>query len=87
MGIYYIAEQVEEKGKYIGLSEKQPRLYHGMRLIAVLDKLLYKYAPDITSPDEYDHFYQQYASGQFVSMKVYQVPEDDLPDRSTIART
>jgi len=63
------------KRVYAGASREQPRVPRGYKLVAVMDRLVYKCAPDVTDSDEYKHFYDQYYAGQFVTMDLYLVPE------------
>ena len=81
MGTYYRCKEVERVGQRVSWDSYngvQPQIPAGKRLIAIMDRLLYKAAPDVTDPNEFKHFFDQYAEGQFVGMLLYLVGEDQL---------
>jgi len=80
MGVYYSPEKVKQVGERIWSGERQPVVVGPYRLIAVLDRGLWKCAPDVTDPKEYAQFYKSYYEGLFISMHVYKVHEKRLKE-------
>lgn len=81
MGSYYGVKKVEEIGERLNYNNaKQPNVPVDKRLIAVIGNGLFKIAPDVTSPSEYDEFYHQYSSGYWLTFATYLLTEDQLKD-------
>lgn len=73
MGTYYDVKEVKKQGNLVcsPSAGKQPHIPTGYKLVAIMDRLLYKAAADVTDPDEFKHFYDQYCEGQFLTMDLY----------------
>lgn len=87
MGTYFGVTCVESKGTLIIGTERQPFILAGHRLIAILDNGLWRIAPDVTEKREYDEFYHDYGTGNWLSMKLYLIPEGILkscPDEGRV---
>ena len=80
METYYDAEKVKAIGKPVWSGNKQPRIPNGHRLLAVMDRLIHKACPDVTNPDEFAHFYENYRQGYWVKMSLFLVPESQLAE-------
>ena len=83
MGIYYGVRKVIENGKrvqsYLPLKE-QPHIVEGNVLVGILDNGLWAIAVDLTDKREYQEFYNSYARGMWLSMYLYEVPEEKIKD-------
>lgn len=71
MGKYY-DESVFEQGRPIAVSNRKPVTPPaiGQRLVMKLDRTTRVIYPDVTDPDEFDLFYQQYAEGWWLTYEV-----------------
>lgn len=89
MGTYLGVKAVEAKGKKIQdhLSETQPVVPIGKRLVAIPENGLWKIAPDVTHPQEYAALYGSYARGNFLRGKLYLLDEKlvaECPDEGRV---
>lgn len=77
MGRYY-SEQKVLAGNftkvYPQMRGEQPRTRG--RLVGIFDRLMWNVCVDITDPGEWQEFFNQYAQGLFVDMKLFDVPAD-----------
>lgn len=81
MGTYY-TESVFKQGQPIQINySNQPtvRANSNERMVAMLDNGIRKIYPDVTRPEEFDHFYGNYAKGYWLEMRVRIVPVEALP--------
>lgn len=89
MAKYLGVRAVEAKGQKIQghLSEKQPIVPNGKRLIAILQNGVWKIAPDVTHPAEYAELYKSYSQGNFLGGELYLLDENLLaqcPDEGRV---
>lgn len=82
MGTYYDVGKTKEIGRSVRrpTGGKQPRIPNGHRLLAIMDNMMFKVCPDVTSPDEYAEFYGPYSQGLWVTMDLFLVPEHRLEE-------
>lgn len=74
MGKYYDVAEVEQNGKLITRRQgKKPRTAN----VAVLDNGVRKIAVDVTRKAEFDHFYQKYKQGFWLTMDMYNFKPSD----------
>jgi hypothetical protein len=78
MGTYYDPQKVKQIGRNVTTLYGQPTVQSGNRLIGVLEGLTREIAPDLTDPNEYKHFYENYAQGWWLNFQVFIVPESKL---------
>jgi len=67
MGTYYDVSDVKTNGRRV---YSRPSHVTG-KLIAICDNGMFELAVDVSDQDEYDHFYEQYSQGLFLSMSLY----------------
>lgn len=58
----------------------QRQLFPGEYLFALGDRLVFKLAPCVTTPADFDDFYVQYRNGNLVSLDFYAVPASALAE-------
>lgn len=76
MAQYYDAEKVRNGNfkRVHSLGSEKPRFAH--KLIGIFDRLIWDVCVDVSKDYNWQDFYQQYASGLFVNMELYDVPND-----------
>ena len=79
MGTYLGVNAVKRIGKLVTLifPGQRPEVPNDSFLIAIICNGLYAIAPEVTDSKEYDYFYQSYAAGNWLTFKVYAVPESE----------
>jgi hypothetical protein len=70
MSQYYDVQSVEKNGVRVQRVGNIMPVYRN-RLVAVLDRLMFKLAVDVTDEGEYQYFYKDYYSGAAVSFNLY----------------
>ncbi|MDB5225538.1 MAG: hypothetical protein JWL87_490 [Candidatus Adlerbacteria bacterium] len=82
MGTYYGVKAVEAKGVLVQghLSETPPYTPAGKRLVVIPENGVWKIAGDVTVRSEYDRMYESYASGDWLSGKLYLLDEKLVPE-------
>lgn len=74
MGTYYTKEQFE-----LGIPARDNKtILSGCKLVMMLDRGTRTIYPDVTNPDEFSHFLQQYKTGLWLDYKVHMVRESLL---------
>ena len=86
MGHYYSEEQYNLATpvvlQYINLSlPNHPAVRDGERLIGRVDNWLWLAYPDLTQKSEFDHFYNTYAQGRWLSFDVRVASEAALTSK------
>ena len=76
VGRYYDANQVEKQGVPVSDGPNGSYPPGHKRLAMVLDNGAWKACPDVTNPAEFKHHYDNYASGSWLSYRVYSLPDD-----------
>lgn len=82
MGKYYETKHVENLGKPVQDTDylvygKYPKGHK--RLAVVMDNGMFKSCPDVTSKEEFDYHYGNYARGSWLSFQLYSLPDDFPP--------
>jgi len=81
MGVYYGVEAVIGKGERIlHTTKEQPLIFDDKVLVALVSNGLYVVAPDVTDPNEYQHFYDTYSQGWWLEMVLYNLPKSEIPN-------
>ena len=67
MGAYYDVDDVKTNGRRV--YGQSPRVTG--KLVAICDNGMFQLAVDVSDPEEYDHFDEQYLQGMFLAMDLY----------------
>lgn len=76
MAKYYDAEKVRNGNfrRVYNQGDKKPFFVH--RLIGIFDRLTFDVCVDVSKDYNWQDFYQQYYSGLFVNMELYDIPNE-----------
>lgn len=89
MGTYYGVNAVEKLGTPMIPAPGQP-LAFGTILVMVLDNGLYKVAVDVTDARDYKDFYESYAMGNWLRIRLYSLTREQIkecPDEGRVEST
>ena len=89
MGTYYGVKAVEEIGTPVVAvpMNEQPPIPTGNILVAVMCNGIWSIAPDVTDKKEYEAFVKDYNQGNWLKMRSYLVPDEQIkncPDEGRV---